>query len=124
MLRLTPILLAVIYGLVMYRLSVWRTHRELDARSTELADPVLKRMTDRLAAALGESDGDALVTTWTEVRNRVRARFNEVFQEVADSIVCSIGEFISKKHILQVLSEEKLALIVVKQMQDAIMNRY
>ncbi len=52
MLRLTPILLAVIYGLVMYRLSVWRTHRELDARSTELADPHLKRMTDRLAAAL------------------------------------------------------------------------
>ncbi|NHM20432.1 M48 family metallopeptidase [Tritonibacter mobilis] len=52
MLRLTPILLAVIYGLVMYRLSVWRTHRELDARSTELADLHLKRMTDRLAAAL------------------------------------------------------------------------
>ncbi|TNJ44051.1 M48 family metallopeptidase [Phaeobacter sp. B1627] len=52
MLRLTPILLAVIYGLVMYRLSVWRTHRELDARSTELADPRLKQMTDRLAAAL------------------------------------------------------------------------
>lgn len=52
MLRLTPILLAVIYGLVMYRLSVWRTHRELDARSTELVDPHLKRMTDRLAAAL------------------------------------------------------------------------
>jgi putative metalloprotease len=52
MLRLTPILLAAIYGLVMYRLSVWRTHRELSARSTELADPHLKRMTDRLAAAL------------------------------------------------------------------------
>ncbi|OIQ33697.1 MAG: peptidase M48 [Alphaproteobacteria bacterium MedPE-SWcel] len=52
MIRLTPILLAVIYGLVMYRLSVWRTHRELDARSTELADPRLKHMTDRLAAAL------------------------------------------------------------------------
>lgn len=53
MLRFTPILLAVLYGLVMYRLSVWRTHRELDARSTELADPHLKRLTDRLAAALG-----------------------------------------------------------------------
>ncbi len=53
MLRFTPILLAVLYGLVMYRLSVWRTHRELDARSTELADPRLKRLTDRLAAALG-----------------------------------------------------------------------
>ncbi|NOD63042.1 MULTISPECIES: M48 family metallopeptidase [unclassified Ruegeria] len=53
MIKLTPILLAVLYGLAMYRISVWRTHRELDAKSTELADPALKRMTDRLAAALG-----------------------------------------------------------------------
>ncbi|WP_299636947.1 M48 family metallopeptidase [uncultured Ruegeria sp.] len=53
MLRLTPILLAIGYAIVMYRISVWRTHRELDAKSTELADPALKRMTDRLAAALG-----------------------------------------------------------------------
>ncbi len=52
MLRLTPILLAIAYAVVMYRISVWRTHRELDAKSTELADPALKRMTDRLAAAL------------------------------------------------------------------------
>jgi putative metalloprotease len=53
MLRLTPILLAVAYGLVMYRISVWRTHRELDERSTQLADPKLKQLTDRMAAALG-----------------------------------------------------------------------
>ncbi len=52
MLRLTPILLAIAYAFVMYRISVWRTHRELDQKSTELADPALKRMTDRLAAAL------------------------------------------------------------------------
>ncbi|CUH80638.1 Metalloprotease LoiP precursor [Tritonibacter multivorans] len=52
MLKLTPILLALLYGLVTYRISAWRTARELDARSTELADPVLKRLTDRLAAAL------------------------------------------------------------------------
>jgi putative metalloprotease len=52
MLRLTPILLAITYGLVMYRISIWRTHRELDQKSTVLADPALKRMTDRLAAAL------------------------------------------------------------------------
>lgn len=52
MLKLTPILLALIYGLVTYRISAWRTARELDARSTELADPTLKRLTDRLAAAL------------------------------------------------------------------------
>ncbi len=53
MLRLTPILLAVLYGLVMYRISLWRTHRELDAKSNELADPILKALTDRLAQALG-----------------------------------------------------------------------
>ncbi|TMV06472.1 M48 family metallopeptidase [Ruegeria sediminis] len=52
MLRITPILLAVLYAIVMYRISIWRTNRELDARSTELADPQLKRMTDRLAASL------------------------------------------------------------------------
>ena len=49
---LTPILLAVIYGLVMMRFSIWRTTKELDAKSTELADPRLRAMTDRLAAAL------------------------------------------------------------------------
>ncbi len=52
MLKLTPILLALLYGLVMYRFSVWRTSRELDARSSELADPALKRLTDRMAKAL------------------------------------------------------------------------
>jgi putative metalloprotease len=52
MLRFTPILLALIYAFFMYRFSVWRTSRELDANSTELADAQLKTLTDRLAAAL------------------------------------------------------------------------
>jgi putative metalloprotease len=52
MLKFTPILLAILYAVVMYRLSAWRTAKELDARSTELADPVLKKLTDRMAAAL------------------------------------------------------------------------
>jgi len=52
MFKFAPILLALVYGLVMYRVSVWRTNRELDQRSTELVDPKLKRITDRLAAAL------------------------------------------------------------------------
>jgi len=52
MLKFTPILLAILYAVVMYRFSVWRTARELDQRSNELADPRLKAMTDRLAAAL------------------------------------------------------------------------
>ncbi|CUH66628.1 Metalloprotease LoiP precursor [Thalassovita gelatinovora] len=52
MLRFTPILLAILYGIAMYRFSAWRTARELDAQSTELADPALKQVTDQLAAAL------------------------------------------------------------------------
>lgn len=52
MLKFTPILLAVIYGLIMYRFSMWRTARELDAKSTELMDPRLNAMTRRMASAL------------------------------------------------------------------------
>ncbi|MDD9733876.1 M48 family metalloprotease [Mameliella sp. AT18] len=52
MLKLTPILLALAYGLIYYRFSAWRTAKELDAQSTELADPRLKRLTDRMADAL------------------------------------------------------------------------
>ncbi|MEM9476076.1 MAG: M48 family metallopeptidase [Pseudomonadota bacterium] len=52
MLKFTPILLAILYAIAMYRFSAWRTAKELDARSTELADPVLKRLCDRMADAL------------------------------------------------------------------------
>lgn len=52
MLKLTPILLAVLYGLAMYRFSAWRTKRELDTRSTELADPRLRALCERMATAL------------------------------------------------------------------------
>lgn len=52
MFKVVPILLAVLYGLVMYRFSVWRTGRDLDEQSTELADPMLRQMCDQLAAAL------------------------------------------------------------------------
>ena len=52
MTKLLPILLPILYGLILYRFSVWRTHRELDAKSTRLADPKLKALTDRMAASL------------------------------------------------------------------------
>ncbi|KEJ97757.1 putative metalloprotease [Pseudosulfitobacter pseudonitzschiae] len=52
MLKFTPILLAVLYALVMYRFSVWRLKGELDQKSTELADPMLRTLCDRMAAAL------------------------------------------------------------------------
>ncbi len=53
MIKLLPILLMLLYGIVIYRFSMWRTAKELDARSHPLADPVLKVLTDRLAAAMG-----------------------------------------------------------------------
>ena len=52
MIKFTPILLALLYGLVLYHFSAWRTGKELTAKSTELADPKLKALTDRMAAAL------------------------------------------------------------------------
>lgn len=53
MLKLTPILLIIAYGLAVYWFSAWRTARELDARSSELADPRLRALARRLAEALG-----------------------------------------------------------------------
>lgn len=52
MLKLSPLLLAVLYALGMYFFSSWRTRKTLDANSTELADPGLKAVTDKLARAL------------------------------------------------------------------------
>ncbi|WP_424940059.1 M48 family metallopeptidase [Aliiroseovarius sp. S253] len=56
MTKLLPILLPILYGLILYRFSVWRTHRELDSKSTRLADPKLKALTDRMAASLDLAD--------------------------------------------------------------------
>lgn len=52
MLKFAPILLALMYGIAMYRFSVWRTAKELSAKSTELADPVLAMHTADMAMAL------------------------------------------------------------------------
>ena len=52
MIRVLPILLAVLYALAMYRFSAWRTKRELDEKSTRLVDPALKDVSDRMARAL------------------------------------------------------------------------
>ncbi|OSP55453.1 M48 family metallopeptidase [Pseudoruegeria sp. SK021] len=52
MLKFTPILLAILYGVAMYMMSAFRTRRELDTKSSVLVDPGLTRHTDRLAAAL------------------------------------------------------------------------
>ena len=52
MLKFAPILLAIGYALLMWRFSVWRTGKMLDAQSRPLTDPSILRLTDRMAAAL------------------------------------------------------------------------
>ncbi|SEO53052.1 putative metalloprotease [Salinihabitans flavidus] len=52
MLRFTPILLAILYALVMYHFSAWRTAKTLDSQSTPLADPSLNALLNRMAKAL------------------------------------------------------------------------
>lgn len=53
MIRFLPILIALVVGIVMYRLSVTRTRRELDANSTELVDPQLDAVTGKMAEVIG-----------------------------------------------------------------------
>lgn len=53
MLKLAPLLLAVGYALAVYLLSSWRTKRELDEKSSPLADARLKKLTDHFADAVG-----------------------------------------------------------------------
>ncbi|GGO24031.1 peptidase M48 [Gemmobacter aquaticus] len=52
MLKLTPILLALIYAFLMYRFSVWRTQKMLDQNSRPLREPGLQPVLERLARAL------------------------------------------------------------------------
>ena len=52
MLRFSPILLALIYGLVMYKFSAWRTAKTLDQQSVTLMDPALNPLLQRMAKAL------------------------------------------------------------------------
>lgn len=52
MLRFLPILLAIVYGIVMFRMSASRLGRELDEKSTELADPKLRDLTAQMAAVV------------------------------------------------------------------------
>jgi len=52
MLKFTPILLAVLYGLVMYHFSSWRMAKQLDAQSAEMSDPTLRALAAKMATAL------------------------------------------------------------------------
>jgi putative metalloprotease len=52
MIKLTPILLALGYGLVMWMLSTWRLRHQLDSQSKPLADPHLEAAFRPMAEAL------------------------------------------------------------------------
>jgi metalloprotease len=52
MIKLLPLLLAVLYAFLVMRFSVWRTKRMLDEQSQPLTDPAITRLADRMAAAL------------------------------------------------------------------------
>jgi len=52
MFKVAPILLALLYGVVFYRFSVWRTSAELNSKSTELADPTLRAICASMAEVL------------------------------------------------------------------------
>ena len=69
MLKFLPILLMLAYGLAMYRFSVWRTLRTLDARSRILDEPQITALTARMAQALFDwSLRNAQRTTVSEAR--------------------------------------------------------
>ena len=75
-----------------------QTHRFPNAAATR----------QRLAEALGAVDGTALAATWADVRNRVRAQFNEVFQE-------EVAEDTALARLVSVLWEGRLAADQVAQ---------
>ena len=52
MLRFSPILIAIIYGIGMYWFSALRLRKTLDTQSVELLDPSLNPVLSRLATAL------------------------------------------------------------------------
>ncbi|WP_127903182.1 M48 family metalloprotease [Solirhodobacter olei] len=51
--RLLPLLFALGVGYLLWHFSAWRTLRELNGKSSDLADARLLEICDRLAAALG-----------------------------------------------------------------------
>jgi putative metalloprotease len=52
MLKFSPIFLAIIWAVVMYYMSAWRTKSEMDQKSTVLNDPPLEALTNQMADVL------------------------------------------------------------------------
>lgn len=52
MLKFSPIFLAIIWAVIMYYMSAWRTKSEMDQKSTVLNDPPLEALTNKMADVL------------------------------------------------------------------------
>jgi len=101
MLRFVPILLAIIYAYAFWRLSAWRTVKDLNARSSELMDPALRDVTARLAKALDLP------------KVRVFLYENPVVNGLAgpDGQIYITRGFLSKMHAGEVTPEEMASVI-------------
>ncbi|MFO7856195.1 MAG: M48 family metallopeptidase [Paracoccaceae bacterium] len=53
MLKLVPLLLIILYAIVMWQFSAWRTRRELEAKSEPLDAPEIEAVIRRLGRAVG-----------------------------------------------------------------------
>ena len=99
--KFLPIILALVYGYAMFRFSVWRTARALDDKSTELADPILKVLMDRMATALGI--------------DRIRVHIYEIQQvnglAAPDGRIFITRGFFNKYRAGEVTSEEMASVI-------------
>jgi len=52
MLKFSPILIAILWAVIMYYISAWRTKLEMDSKSTLLNDPPLEALTNQMADTL------------------------------------------------------------------------
>ena len=56
MIQFSPIVLAIVYALVTYKFSAWKTKRDLDKNSNKLDDRKLKNLNTKMAKALDLPD--------------------------------------------------------------------
>ena len=56
MIQFSPIVLAIVYALVTYKFSAWKTKRDLDKKSNKLDDKKLKDLNTKMAKALDLPD--------------------------------------------------------------------
>ena len=101
MLRFTPILIAILYGVLAWHFSAWRLKKELDQSSTVLADPKLEALTRRMAESLDLP--------------RIRVHVHEIApvngMAVPDGRIFLTRGFLDKYHAGEVTAEELSSVI-------------